>query len=116
MSRGRKHEYLGMNLEYTHDKKVIIDMIDYITDVLRDAPQDMDGTAITLATNNLFQINETSPSLNPDNDEIFHHFITKLLFLCKRDRPDIQTAITYLCTRVQNPNDDVWMKLTRVIK
>ena len=34
---------------------------------------------------------------------LFHHLAAKLLFLCKRARPDIQTAFTFLCTRVKEP-------------
>ena len=40
----------------------------------------------------------------------------KLLYICKRARPDIEPVISYLCTRVSNLNivDDV--KLTRVLR
>jgi hypothetical protein len=42
--------------------------------------------------------------------------VAKLLFLCKRGRPDLQTAIAFLCTRVQAPTIDDQLKLSRVIK
>jgi hypothetical protein len=38
------------------------------------------------------------------------------LFLCKRARPDIQTAVAFLTTRVKRPDTDDYKKLTRVIK
>ena len=37
-------------------------------------------------------------------------------FLCKRARPDIQTAIAFLCTRVKCPDEDDYKKLTRVMR
>jgi hypothetical protein len=40
----------------------------------------------------------------------------KLLFLGKRAHPDIQTAITFLTTRVKRPDKDDYKKLGRVIK
>jgi hypothetical protein len=40
----------------------------------------------------------------------------QLLFLSKRARPDIQTAVAFLCTRVKSPDEDDWKKLARVIK
>ena len=36
--------------------------------------------------------------------------------LCKRARPDIQTAVAFLCTRVKCPDVDDYRKLTRVMK
>ena len=41
--------------------------------------------------------------------------IAKLLFAAKRARPDIQTAIAFLCTRMQAPDEDDWKKLVRVL-
>jgi hypothetical protein len=42
--------------------------------------------------------------------------VAKGLFLCKRARPDIQQAISVLCTRVRDPNQADWEKLMRVMK
>ena len=39
-----------------------------------------------------------------------------MLFLCKRARPDIQTAVAFLTTRVKGPDEDDWKKLRRCIK
>jgi hypothetical protein len=46
---------------------------------------------------------------------MFHHNTAKLLFLCKRARPDVQTAVVFLCTRVQAPDVDDYKKLHRVM-
>ena len=40
----------------------------------------------------------------------------KLLYICKRSRPDIEPAISFLCTRVANPNVEDDVKLTRVLR
>ena len=47
---------------------------------------------------------------------MFHRVRTQLLFVCKRGRPDIQTAVSFLCTRVKCPNQDDYKKLARVVK
>ena len=47
---------------------------------------------------------------------MFHHNTAKLLFLCKRARPDIQPPVAFLCTRVQEPDQDDYKKLARVMK
>ena len=47
--------------------------------------------------------------------EDFHTFMAKGLFLCKRARPDIQTTIEFLTTRVQKPDVDGWKKLRKLL-
>ena len=39
-----------------------------------------------------------------------------MLFLSKQARPDIQTGIAFLSTRVRDPNKDDWKKLRKVIQ
>ncbi len=47
---------------------------------------------------------------------MFHHNVAKMLFLCKLARPDIQTAVAFMCTRVNGPDIDDYKKLTLVMK
>jgi hypothetical protein len=54
--------------------------------------------------------------LDAETAEMFHHNVAKLLFLCKRARPDIQTPISFLCTRVKHPDTDDYKKLARVMR
>jgi hypothetical protein len=71
--------------------------------------------AKTPAGDNLFNLC-TGAKLDTKRSEIFHTFVVKGLFLCKRARPDIQQAILVLCTRVKDPNQADWEKLMRVMK
>jgi hypothetical protein len=48
--------------------------------------------AKTPAGDNLFNLG-TGAKLDTKRSEIFHTFVAKGLFLCKRARPDIQQAI-----------------------
>jgi hypothetical protein len=47
--------------------------------------------------------------------DIFHTFVAKGLFACKRARPDIHTTIAFLCTRVRAPTEEDWEKLLRLM-
>ena len=40
----------------------------------------------------------------------------KSLFLCKRGRPDIQTALAFLCNRVREPDEDDYKKLRKMLQ
>jgi len=117
VTRGKIHEYLGMTIDYRKEGNVRISMFKYMQELLSDLPDDMDGMAVTPAAEHLFKVNETDPTkLSDDLSDFFHTNVAKLLFLCKRARPDIQTAVSFLCTRVQSPDTDDYKKLGRVMK
>ena len=116
VNRGKIHDYLGMVLDYSNPGKVIIDMKQYIKNTLDSLPPDMSGTAKTPATPNLFKIPPSSNKLDQSVADFFHTYVAKLLFLCMRGRPDIQTAISFLCTRVSAPTEDDFNKLWRVLQ
>ena len=65
---------------------------------------------------NLFNIDINSPSTNKTDSQFFHTSTTKLLFLAKRARPDILTAVAFLTTRVKSPTKENFDKLGMVIK
>jgi hypothetical protein len=116
MMRGEVHEYLGMTLDYSTPGKVSIRMDDYVRDLLNDAPEDMGGVAATPASNHLFTVNNSPEHLDKETADLFHHLTAKLLFVAKRARPDIQTAVAFLTTRVKKPDKDDYKKLARVMK
>jgi hypothetical protein len=54
--------------------------------------------------------------LDPEKAQVFHTWVAKGLFACKRARPDTNTTISQLCTRVQSPNQHDWNKLIRFLE
>ena len=115
-SRGRVHSYLGMTLDFTTTGSVQIDMADYIKMVLHELPVDMIGKAVTPACSFLFHINNQCEKLSEEKKDTFVHYVMQLLYLSQRGRPDIRTAISFLCTRLKYPDVDDYKKLTRVLK
>jgi hypothetical protein len=113
---GDIHDYLGITIDYSERNKVKFTMYDYLEDVLAEMPDDMNGTAPTPASDNLFDVDEESPPLNEKESDFFQRTTARLLFAAKRARPDLQVAIAYLCTRVKCPSQSDYHKLTRVIK
>jgi len=84
---------------------------------LQDLPDDMRGHANTPAANHLFETNTEDPNLLDKAESVlFHHRTMKLLYLLKRACPDIQLPVSYLCTRVQEPNTDDHAKLVHLTK
>ena len=116
-TRGPVHEYLGMTINYGSKGRVEFTMYDYIEDFLEDLPSEMRGSAPSPASSMLFEINVDNPVLlQKPEQETFHRRVAQLLYLSKRARPDIQLPVAFLCTRVQFPDTDDQLKLTRVAK
>jgi hypothetical protein len=117
VTRGKIHEYLGMTLDFSSPTQAKILMTEYIQGILDEMPPGFDGEAATAAANHLFEVNTKDPTMLDDKKaEMFHHNVAKMLFLCKRARPDIQTAVAFLCTRVKGPDTDDYKKLGRLVK
>jgi len=115
--RGKVHEHLGMTLDCRTEGKVKIFMKECMSEMLEAIPKDMGGDASTPAALHLFEVNDTNPQpLEEQRAILFHHYVAKALFLCKRVRPDIQTAVAFLSTRVKSPDKDDYKKLKRLMQ
>ena len=116
-TRGKVHEYVGMTIDYSENGKVKFTMRDYLEDIIANMPERLKPTRfmVTPAGDHLFKVNEDAIKLNQRDSDTFHQYVAKLLFAAKRARPDIQTAVAFLCTRVHRPDMDDWKKLSRVL-
>jgi len=83
--------------------------------MLEELPTNMEGLATTPASSYLFNTYPGCKKLCEEQGQLFHHLVAKLLYLSKRTRQDIQTAVAFLCTRVREPDTDD-KKLTKVMQ
>jgi hypothetical protein len=79
-SYGKIHEYLGMTIDYSEDGKVKFTMYAYLEDILVEAPDDMDGATVTVASNHLFTVNQECEKLDPETADYYHRTVARLLF------------------------------------
>jgi len=115
VTRGKVHDYLGMVIDFTEEGRVKITMYQYIDEMLAGLPEDMDGEAPSPAPAFLFEVNPKAMPLEQNDKDMFHHNVAKLLFLCKRAHPDLQTAVAFLMTHVKPSDADDYKKLRRVM-
>ena len=115
-TRGLKHDYLGMTLDYTLPGSLKVDMTRYVNAMVEEFPDDLSGKATCAWNENLFKVNKDAKKLSKEKAAIFHTFVMKGMFLCKRGRQDIQPGIAFLTTRVSEPNEDDWRKLIKIMK
>jgi hypothetical protein len=116
VTRGKVHDYLGMTLDYSTKGKLHIKMLDSVAKMLQDLPEEFDGEASTPAGNNLFKIDENSPKVGEKKAQFYHTYVTKILFICKRARPDLQTTVSFLCKRVKDCREGDYKKLKRMLQ
>jgi hypothetical protein len=116
VSKDKVHEYLGMKFDFTETGAVTIDMSDYVRTVISEMPEDMVGKAPTPAANHLFEVREEPVLIETDKAATFHKIVMQLQYLSQRARPDIRTAVSFLCKRVSAPDEDDYKKLTRVMR
>jgi hypothetical protein len=106
---------LAMILDFTQDGALKIKMKCYIQGMLDEFPFEVKPSQTTPWTEKLFKVQEDAKKLDEERRSIFHTFVMKAMFTCKRARPDIEPAISFLSSRVNDPNKGDWKKLLRVM-
>ncbi len=93
-------------------------MIAYTTKVILDYPISITVSCTSLAGDYIFTVQDALEAkfLPKEQAQAFHHTMAQLLFLCKCTCRDIQTAISFLTTRVKHPYEDDWGKLKLVLR
>jgi hypothetical protein len=113
--RGKVHDYLAMIMDFTQDGALKVDMKYYIQGMLDEFPYEVKPGKTRPWTEKLLKVQEDAKKLDEKRRSIFHTFVMKGMFLCKRARPDIDPAISFLSSRVNDANEGDWKKLLRVM-
>ena len=94
---GNKHDFLGMKIEINDDKTVTIDMRQQLQKVVEEFEQydTVDANVVSPAACYLFNVNPNAEQLNTRLSEAFHSITSKLGYIMKRGRPDIETAVSF---------------------
>ena len=104
-----------MILDYSYVGEVCIDMQYYIQNIIHNFESEYTKFSpkmqVTIThTAALFTVNE-SPVLKDKQDQDFHAYVARALFLCKQACPDVQPTVAFLTTRVKEPTKQDWYKL-----
>ena len=110
-------EFLGMNIHIDRKNKHIkITMKKHLFEAIEMFGEDLRSGVTSPAYKDIFTTyDDISDQLGSKQSEIFHSVTAKLLYITKRARPDLETAISYLTTRVSKSNNRDWYKLKRVL-
>ena len=111
------HDYLAMNFDCSISGAVIICMKKYIKKMLEEFPypSKVKGKSKVPAGEHRAPVNEKGVYVGDEKAEVLHTIVAKALFLCERSRLDIQLTVAFLCTWVQQPDEDNWKKMCRLL-
>ena len=79
--KGKFHDYLGINIDYSNDEYVKFTMYDFIEDVLKEARDDMNRLSPWTLDNKLFNVDCKLPRLSEQDADYFHRMTTRLKIL-----------------------------------
>ena len=85
-SQDKKHNYLGMDIDYSKPGIFKVSMTKYIDNMINEFPypeEIKDKKARSLAADYLFDVNPKGKPLGKERKEFFHSWVAKGLFLCK---------------------------------
>ncbi len=110
MHTKRKHNYLGVDMEFNDDGTLEASMITYLKNVISEFPEVIREKLATPAADHLFTIRDKKEAKPLDEGQAlaFHHTVAQLLFMATRVRQDTQTAVAFLTTRVKSPDENDW--------
>ena len=114
MFRVDTHDLLGINITIK-DKEVHIEMKDQIRAAIEWGKSQGGRKPPNPAKTDLFDVDKTLNLLDEGDLDIFHSVVRKLLYISKHARTSIETAISFLCTRVSEQIHEDEVKLTRVL-
>ena len=116
VKEGNKFDYLGMELDYSAFGEVSVSMESSERDAINDYSEEIgEKTSATPASNDLYD-RRKGVKLSASEADRFHSVVAKLLYIAKRARPDILTAVSFLTTRVQAPDVEDRKKLLRILR
>lgn len=97
---GKKHTFLGTDIEFLEHGKLKILMKNYISEAIKDFGEEVTPKATSLSAKGLFEVDTKSTHLSQARSDKFHSIVVKLLYVCFWSRLDTALAVAFLTTHV----------------
>jgi hypothetical protein len=109
---GEVLDFLGMTFDFRTTGEVKVTMKKLVDDILSGCG--VTSERRTPASELLFETRE-SAKLNDADGDYFRSYVAKLLFVCKRVKPEMLAAVSFFSTRAKAPDEDDLGKLKRAL-
>ena len=110
---GLRSQYLGMIIDVSTEGETKIEIPKIIEGVL--STLKIDGKSKLPHGEDLFEVDPLSPPLDSRRAKIFYSVVYKLLWCSMRTEVRILVAVNFLTGRVQNPLEQDWEKLLKIL-
>ena len=104
--------HLGMRMQRMDNGDIHVDMETFTKHAVE--VWGVPRTSRCPADGDLFETSDRDEPLDQQGRMDFHSAVARLLFLAKRVRPDISTAVSFLCSRTGSPTVNDLSKLDRL--
>ena len=104
--RGKKHKYLGMDLDWRKKGLLGIGMIPYNKETVSMWSEPLETQVKTPAGKHLLKVNLDCKKLDKNREKLFQTLTARHLFSSKRSRGGIMKAAAFCTTRVKDPDED----------
>ena len=104
-----------MYIESIGGKEVTVSTPHHVDESLEYFGETLKGNVVNPATSQHFTITSEAKELDDEKKECYHSITAKILWIMKRSRPDLESSVYFLCTRVQCPTYEYWGRLRRVL-
>ena len=106
-----------MTIYFNTEDEVQLSMYDMIQKLINFLPNDMVGEKNTAAPSNLFDTSndKTAPLLEEKVEDLFHTITATTSFI-SQVRLGLELGTGFCCTRVKNPNQHDYIKLSHMMK
>ncbi len=90
-----------MILDFSEKGKVLVNMIEYMKNIIANFPEEIVGKKTNPAQDHLFEVRDPLEArpLPEEQAMAFHHATAHLLFLSARARHDLQPTVAFLPLR-----------------
>ena len=112
---GKKHRFLDVDINYIGGVKVAVSTPHHVGKALEYFGETLKGKVVNPTTSQLFTITSEGKELDDLKKYRYHSITNKILWIMKRSRPYLETAVYFICPRVPCPTEEDWGKLRRVL-
>ena len=96
--------FLGIDIQFIDGNEVKVSMSHHVDKDLEELGDILKGKVVNHVTSQLLTIISETKELDDEIKERCHLINTKILWIMKLSRPDLETSVSFICTRLQNPN------------
>jgi len=108
---GKVDKFLGMNIDQQGDGKAFIGQENFVDEIIKKFNlQGLKERGIPLDKNERFEISEATPTKMP-----YRSLLGGLLYLSTCTRPDIAFAVNQAAKFNENPTEEHWEKLLKIV-